>query len=168
MVPFCLCYLYLGWSHPKCSGISPGHVRWMQTALEELHWVPCLLQVQPWSWIDLDFSRNEISHQHRSLLLVLSYTLYILLVRSCECHVIDLLSVLFGLASCPASACLPVRNGLVNKVELLGLITQNWYCMIVQSVIIKKKLLTFIRVSILFLSRLSAECFEHCCRQSVH
>ena len=29
------------------------------------------------------------------------------------------------LVSCPASARLPARNGLVNEVEFLGLITQN-------------------------------------------
>ena len=30
-----------------------------------------------------------------------------------------------GLVSCPARARLPARNGLVNEVEFLGLITQN-------------------------------------------
>ena len=31
----------------------------------------------------------------------------------------------FSLVSCPPHACLPVRNGLVNEVEFLGLISQN-------------------------------------------
>ena len=38
------------------------------------------------------------------------------------------LSVAIGtvkLVSCPARARLPARNGLVNEVEFLGLITQN-------------------------------------------
>ena len=37
------------------------------------------------------------------------------------------LSVLhhMGVVSCPAHACLPVRNGLMNKVKFLGLITHN-------------------------------------------
>ena len=36
-----------------------------------------------------------------------------------------LLPSLAELVSCPARARLPARNGLVNKVEFLGLITQN-------------------------------------------
>ena len=36
------------------------------------------------------------------------------------------LNLMNRLVSCPARARLPVRNGLVNEVEFLGLITQTW------------------------------------------
>ena len=57
-------------------------------------------------------------------------------VRSCETVKFDpglalpircqpSIGVALALVSCPAHVCLPARNGLVNKVEFLGLITQN-------------------------------------------
>ena len=44
-------------------------------------------------------------------------------------HVYYSVVPMINLASCPAHTCLPARNGLVNKVEFLGLITQTWYVM---------------------------------------
>ena len=42
-----------------------------------------------------------------------------------QLRVLSIVDQLRALVSCPARTRLPARNGLVNEVEFLGLITQN-------------------------------------------